>query len=194
MKFRTRYERIEKVSEVGSAIAPVRAGEIKNNKLVVVDKAEKDLYSYINSHSDSVNIHVLLNRFKNGDTEALMQRAGAYIDISAMPANINEFMELARNAENLFNELPIEVKESFNNNVLEFISTVGDDSWKEKMSKSPAEIYQDINTENKEVAKAHKKAIKQFDNTVYGDDYKTEMASTSPTPSVNPLTGNEVKE
>lgn len=193
MKFRTRYDRIEKISHSGSPIAPVRAGEIKNNQLVVVDKAEKDLYSFINSYADSVNIHVLLNRFKNGDTEALMQRAGAYIDISAMPANINEFMDLARNAENVFNQLPIEVKESFNNNVLEFISTVGDDDWREKMSKSPAQIYADKNEDFKEAQKAHKKSIKGFDNSVYGDDYKLDPVVESPTPSVNPITGNEVK-
>lgn len=196
-KFRTRYDRIVKTSNNGDPIRSVRAGELKNNVITVVEKGKEDLYSFINSFADSVDVHVLLTRFKNGDKEALMQRAGAYIDISAMPANINEFMQLAKNAENVFNGLPIEVKESFNNNVVEFISTIGDSSWKEKMAKSPAQIYQDKNAEYIQATKAHKKAVKGFDNTVYGDDYKVEEAAAAVSPTqtvnVNPLTGNEVK-
>lgn len=188
MQFRTKYDRREVISNPGDPIRIIRAGELKNNVLTVVDKGKENLYAYINSFADSVNIHVLLNRFKNGDTESLMQRAGAYIDISALPSNINEFMQLARNAENLFNTLPIEVKNAFNNNVVEFISTIGDDSWKEKMAASPAQIYSEKNEEYKEIAKANKKAVKGFDNTVYGDDYKVDPES-----NINPLTGNEVK-
>lgn len=195
MEFRTRYDRVVKYSCPGSSVRVVRAGELRNNLLTVVDKGKEDLYSFINSFADSVNIHVLLNRFKNGDTEALMQRAGAYIDISAMPANINEFMEMAKNAENVFDTLPIEVKNEFNNNVVEFISTIGDDSWKEKMSKSPAQIYTDKNRDYIETTKAHKDAVKGFDNKVYGENYEINdpVATVETKKNVNPLTGNEVK-
>lgn len=191
-KFRTKYDRVVTVSDPGDPIRTIRAGELKNNVLTVVEKGKEDFYAYINSFADSVNIHVLLNRFKNGDTESLMQRAGAYIDISALPTNINEFMQLARNAENLFNSLPIETKNAFNNNVVEFISTIGDDDWKEKMSMSPADIKYEKDEAYKQATKAHKKAIKNgFDNTVYGDDYSPSDGDSSK-PSVNPLTGNEV--
>ena len=111
MKFRTQYERKEVISNPGSPIRIVRAAEYdKHKNIVVTDKGKEDLYAYINSFADSVNIHVLLARFMNGDKESLMQRTGAYIDVSSVPTNINEFMELARNAENLFNTLPIETK------------------------------------------------------------------------------------
>lgn len=192
MKFRTKYDRIIKESEPGSGIRIVREGVLKNNVITVVDKGNEDLYSYINSFADSVNIHVLLNRFKNGDTESLMQRAGAYIDISALPTNINEFMQLARNAENLFNSLPIETKNAFNNNVVEFISTIGDDDWKKKMDMSPYDIKYQKDEAFKEATKAHKKAIKNgFDNSVYGDDYVPDVPEIEKN-NINPLTGNEV--
>lgn len=190
MEFRTQYDRKEVFTEPGSPIRTIRAAEYdKNKNIVVVDKGEENLYAYINSFADSVDIHVLLARFMNGDKEALLQRAGAYIDISALPTNINEFIELARNAENLFNSLPIDVKESFNNNMMEFVSTIGDKEWIEKMSKSPLQIQMDKNEEFKKTSKAHKEAIK---NTVYGD--QIEEDESIPSPSVNPLTGNEVNE
>ena len=193
MEFRTKYERKIVKTNPGDPIQIVKAGEYdKNHTIKVVPKGKKDLYAYINSFADSVNIHVLLARFKNGDTESLMQRAGAYIDISALPTNINEFIELSRNAETLFNSLPVEVKESFNNNVVEFISTIGDDSWKEKMAKSPALLKEEANENFKKAAEAHKKAIQG--NTVYGDQVITEpVPDVSTQPVINPLTGNEVK-
>lgn len=193
MDFRTKYERKVVETNPGDPIQIVKAGEYdKSHQIKVVEKGKKDLYAYINSFADSVNIHVLLARFKNGDTESLMQRAGAYIDISSLPTNINEFIELSRNAENLFNSLPVEVKESFNNNVVEFISTIGDDSWKEKMSKSPALLAKEASEKFKNATEAHKEAIQA--NTVYGDQVVNESVSDATTqPVVNPLTGNEVK-
>lgn len=192
MEFRTKYDRVVKNSESGDSIRIVKSAQLGKDKVLeVVEKAKEDFYAYINSFADSVDIHVLLNRFKNGDKEALVQRAGAYIDISALPTNINEFLELSRNAEELFNSLPIETKQAFNNNVVEFISTIGDDSWNEKMAKSPDQIYKDKNESYKEANNAHKEAVK-MKNSVYGDQEPIEDPVYPEKPTINPLTGNEV--
>lgn len=192
--FRNKYERKVQTSEPGSGIRQVYAAEYdKQKNLKVVPKGKENLYAYINSFADSVNLHLLLARFQNGDKEALLQRAGAYIDISALPTNINEFIELSRNATNLFNTLPVEVKEKFNNNVVEFVSTIGDPDWNEKMSVSPADVKKDIVDTSKKALKKHKDAAKvQFNNSVYGDQPTIEDFPENPTVNVNPLTGNEV--
>lgn len=192
MKFRTKYDRVVRETDPGDPIQIVRAGEYdKAHVIKVVEKGKKDLYAYINSFADSVDIHVLLNRFKNGDKESLLQRAGAYIDISSLPTNINEFIELSRNAESLFNSLPVEVKESFNNNVVEFISTIGDPEWNEKMAKSPALLQQEASEKAKMSKKAHQEAIK-MNNVVYGDQTIEPVPDVKTQPVINPLTGNEV--
>lgn len=192
MNFRTKYERVVKETDAGSPFKIVRAGEYdKNHQIKVVEKGKENFYGYINSFADSVDIHVLLNRFKNGDKESLLQRAGAYIDISALPTNINEFIELSRNAESLFNSLPVEVKESFNNNVVEFISTIGDDSWNEKMRKSPALLQKEISDKSRDAKKAHLDSIK-MNNSVYGDQIINTAPDAENQPVINPLTGNEV--
>ena len=169
--FKTQYQRERVTTNSGDRLRIVRAGVLNNKKQIVVkEKGTEDLYAYINSFADSVDIHVLLARFANGDKEALLQRAGAFIDISALPTNINEFVELYHNGEAYFNSLPIEVKEKFNNNMTEFISKIGTKEFNEALSISPAEIRQeklDVIKENKAI---HKDAAKvQFNNTVYGD-------------------------
>lgn len=187
--FRNKYERREVISQPGDPVKIQYAGEYdKNKNLVVVPKGKINLRSYINSFADSVDIHVLLARFQNGDKEALLQRAGAYIDISALPTNINEFIELSRNAENLFNTLPVEVKEKFNNNVVEFISTVGDPDWIKKMSTSQA-AEKVIVSDN---AKNAKKKNLMNSQVIYTDEVASAAESGSDV-KVNPLTGNEVE-
>lgn len=189
MKFRNKYERREVISQAGDPVKIQYAGEYdKNKNLVVVPKGKINLRSYINSFADSVDIHVLLARFQNGDKEALLQRAGAYIDISALPTNINEFIELSRNAENLFSTLPVEVKEKFNNNVVEFISTVGDPEWIKKMSTSEAAEKVIVSDAAKEVKKKNLKNAK----VTYGDEPVVPVDAGSNV-KVNPLTGNEVE-
>lgn len=169
--FNTQYNRLRVISNAGDRKRIVKAGVLNNKKQIVVkEKGHEDLYAYINSFADSVNIHVLLARFANGDKEALLQRAGAFIDISALPTNINEFVELYHNGESYFNSLPIEIKEKFNNNMTEFISKIGSSEFNDIMSVSPDEIRKqkiELVKENKEI---HKEAAKvQFNNTVYGD-------------------------
>ena len=101
MEFRTQFDKRPRYNcEPGSPIKDILAGEYnKQKQLVVVKKGEENLYAYINSFADSVDINVLLARFANGDKEALLQRAGAYIDISSLPTNINDFIELSRNPD-----------------------------------------------------------------------------------------------
>lgn len=169
--FRTQFKRLRKETNAGSPIRIIKAGQLdKGKNLKVVEKGKENFYAYINSFADSVDINVLLARFANGDKEALLQRAGAFIDISALPTNINEFIELYHNGETYFNSLPIEIKEKFNNNMTEFISKIGDKEWLEIMNTSPADIKQeklDLIKENKALLKDAAKV--QFNNSVYGE-------------------------
>ena len=195
MEFRTQYDKRPRyICNPGSPICKILQGVYNKDKIIeVVPKGKKDLYAEIQSYADSVDINVLLTRFVNGDKDALLQRAAAYLDISALPNNINDFIELSRNASNLFDTLPVETKKLFNNNVTEFISTIGDKEWLDKMAMSPAEIREKIITESNEKRAKNKDAAKvQFGDTVFGEDYTPDPDVK--TPKINPITGNEVSE
>lgn len=169
-EFRTKFVRKSVSTESGSPIRIVRAGKLDAKKNIkVVEKGEKNAYAEINSFANSVNIHVLLARFANGDKEALMQRAGAFIDVSAMPTNINDFVNLYKDGENLFNTLPVEIKEQFHNNMVEFITKIGDEDWMRIMKQSPADIKAEKLDQIKSADAAHVEASKVQFNSVYGD-------------------------
>lgn len=194
--FRTKYQRVQVNAETGSPIRVVREAVYdKRKNITVVEKGKENLYAYINSFADSVDINVLLARYRNGEKDALLQRAGAYIDISSMPTNINEFIDLSRSAQNLFDTLPIETKEKFNNNVMEFISTVGDPEWIEKMNESPSEIAKNIVVGSKQTADLNKELAKpELNRVVPLENPGIDVPDVTITdPVINPLTGNEVK-
>lgn len=161
MKFRTKYDTLEKVvySEAGCPIRDVYASKLdKNNNIVVEKKGEENLYDYIQSFKDSVDINVVLKKFAAGDESALMQREGLYTDIVDMPTNLNEFVEFSRNAQQLFDSLPIETKKQYNNNVFNFMEAVNTGEFfkeKEKEILEPLNdvIKEDVKNEIKEEAK-----------------------------------------
>lgn len=178
MKFRTKYDRNEVFTEPGSPIKNVYGAMYdKKHNLVVEKKGEENLYAYINSFADSVDINVLVTRFTNGDREALLQRAGAYIDISSMPTNLNDFISLSQSATALFDTLPVEVKNKFDNNVMEFVSMVGTKEWNEIMNTSQAEERKEMSDKKAAATKKNKEMIK---NTVYGDQTAAEETPTAP--------------
>lgn len=142
--FRSKYERVVTSTNPGSFTKNVYGSEYdKQHRLVVVKKGEEDLKAYINSFAESVNLHVILKRFQNGDRKSLIDRIGDYVDISAIPDNMNELMAVSKNLESGFERLPASVKEKFNNNVQEFKAIAGTEEWLEKLQGSEYSIMRE---------------------------------------------------
>lgn len=144
----------------GSPIKVVRAGKLdKSNNIEVVEKGTENLYAYINSFAQSVDINVIMTKFLNGDKEILLQRAGAYLDISSLPRSFQEMVDIRLNAENLFKTLPIEVKQKFDNNVNQFISNMGSKEWMEIMDTSQDKIFKEKRQSSDQVTKQLKDQV-----------------------------------
>lgn len=167
-KFRTKYDKRDRVHcDPGHPIKIVYGSELdKEHNIIVQEKGKEDLYAYINSFADSVDINVLLARFTNGDEQALKQRAAAYIDIASLPTNMNDFIAYSRNATSFFDTLPIEVKEKFNNNVLEFISQVGTPEFNEIMSLSANDYQKQTAEESQKRSKKLKDEVNHVPTVV----------------------------
>lgn len=152
-KFRTKWDETEKIyTNPGSPDKVVYGATLdpKTKNLIVEPKAKESLYDYINSFADSVNLNVLISRFVNGDKEVLLKRAANYIDITGVPDNLNDYVNYMVNADALFDTLPVEVKEQFNNNRLLFSSQIGTEDWKQKMNTSEDLIKKNASKESRE--------------------------------------------
>ncbi len=94
---------------------------------------ESNLYEKIQSHKDSVDIYKLLDRYRNGDLEALDSVKGQYMDIVDAPKTLAESYRFVNNASEFFKKLPLEVRSKYDHNPSKFISAFGTDDFTETM-------------------------------------------------------------
>lgn len=135
MRFRTQYDEHESVkSNHGSRIRVTYGAEYDSvGNIVLFEKGKENLYDLIQSHKDSVDIHVLLKRFANGDVSALSQRQGAYGDFTDVPSSYADMLNKINACRNEFEALPVEVRAKFDHDIGKYISTYGSVEFLEKL-------------------------------------------------------------
>lgn len=99
----------------------------------LVPDGETNLYEQIQSHKASTDLQQIINRYFNGDSAALQRSQAYYGDITAMPTNMHEAVNLMRNAQADFDRLPVDIKEQFGNSWETWVSTLGTQEWADKM-------------------------------------------------------------
>lgn len=114
-------------TEQGSPIKIKYAPRIdEKGVLQLVEVGKEDLSAYIQSFAESCDIHVIMSRFANGETDVLSKVQGAYGDFTGMPTSPADMLNRVMAGEDAFNKLPIEVKKKFNNSFTEFAVASGD--------------------------------------------------------------------
>lgn len=135
MTWKTQYDSHPRVeANAGSPVRTVYGGRYDaNGRVVLEEKGTEDLYAYIQSFKDSVDINVILARFSNGDTEALSRAQGFYADVTDFPTNMADALNRINECEEMFKSLPLEVRQKFDCSFEQFLSQSGSDDWLEKM-------------------------------------------------------------
>lgn len=129
--FRTQYDSFDKpASQPGSRIKTLY-GPIYNDRGVVglQEIGTHDLYSEIQSHADSVDIHVLLKMYASGDTSVFSRVQGAYGDFTQMPKTFAEALNTMIAAEMYFNSLPVDTKAKFGHSFSQFLAAMDSPTW-----------------------------------------------------------------
>lgn len=130
MEFCTKYRESKRFHcNSGEGVSIEYLYEIKDGIKKLVPVGKKDLQAEIDSYAESCDINVIVARFMAGDESALNQVQGFYADMKAMPKTYAEWFERYQECENMFNKLPVDVREKFNHSVTEFWSDFGSEHW-----------------------------------------------------------------
>lgn len=87
-------------------------------------------YDMIQASKDSTDIHAIINRVKLGDVSVLNVMPGTDdIDVSEIPNNINDAVQLQSSVMNQFASLDPKLRELFNNDFNEFSKAVSDNTY-----------------------------------------------------------------
>lgn len=139
MKFKTQYDAPTRFfSEPGTRIKTIYGPKFDDRGVMYLTELGKhNLYAEIQSHAQSVDIHVLLALYHNGDKEALSRVQGAYGDFTEMPTTFAEALNAMIGAEQYFNSLPVEVKDRFGQSFHRFMVALDSPDFVSNMGLKP---------------------------------------------------------
>lgn len=136
MKFKTQFDVHERVhSNLGSPVRILYSPKFDEKGVMeLVESGKENLYEFIQSHAESCDIHVILERFARGDVSAIEKVQGVYGDFSNMPKSYADMLNLVRDAESAFMGLTVEERakygHSFERWLAEFSPSVPADSFR----------------------------------------------------------------
>lgn len=147
--FETKWNRSETPNtETGERYAPVykltATGDLEQD-------GEIDTYAEIQSHADSTDIYTIMARYENGETEILNRKNGQWIDLTEMPTTFAEMHQLIIEADQTFQNLPLDIREKYNFSTADYIADIGSPRWIELMKGEKADDV--IKIENPEGVK-----------------------------------------
>lgn len=139
LRFATQYRpRTRFISNVGQREKILYQPKFDENGVMdLVESGKEDVYDFIQSHAESVDIHVILARFQNGDIDALSRVQGAYGDFTNMPTSYAELLNRVNEGQSFFNSLPVDIRAKFNHNFAEFMAAMDKPDFLEKLGIKP---------------------------------------------------------
>lgn len=100
----------------------------------LIEAGKENLYEYIQSHKESVDINVILKRFARGDVTALQRRQAMFGDFSDAPSSYAEALNSMIVAEQYFNSLPLETRAKFDHNFHRFLVSLDRPDFQQMLS------------------------------------------------------------
>lgn len=122
-----RYKRFRSPgSETGKPVKVKYSSKFDDKgNIVLVEVGEENVYDYIQSFAESVDINNIMQRFNNGDSSALLSVQGVYGDFVDVPDNWSDVLNVLNEGRMNFDKLPKEVKEKFGNDFSRFVASGG---------------------------------------------------------------------
>lgn len=126
----------------------------KDGNINIVETGKTNIYEKIQASRDETLVYNILDRFNNGDVNALNQRQGTYGDFTDMPKTLAEAQQALIDAENYFYSLPLDVRKEFNHSVSDFLACASQNKLSERSQyfKAPEPVQEALTQlENQQV-------------------------------------------
>lgn len=151
---KNRVNRVLAFADLRKKVPPTATGEpiVDTYKLTynddgsveIVVAGKRNIVAEIQSHADSVDLHKILEQCKvTGDVSPLFKTEGFYGDLVGFPTNYAEAIQKLAEANHIWDQLPTETKEKFDNDVNQFFATAFSDSWIQKIGMIKEAVEED---------------------------------------------------
>lgn len=106
---------------------------LSDGSIELVESGKDDIQEMIQSFKSQTDMSYILQRMAVGDTSVLNQRTPMYGDFTQMPKTYAEALQLVIDREKQFMELPVNVRNQFDNDFKKWFATSGSEEWFKKM-------------------------------------------------------------
>lgn len=140
MTFRTQFESHSRVVQpAGDRSHTLYSGRYTDTGHFILEESGKeDIYDKIQSHAASVDIHVILDRFRRGDIEALGDASrSVFFDTAQMPKNYAHLLNIVNEGEQAFMSMPVEERAKYGHNFVQWMMSYQQKSEAEASAPAP---------------------------------------------------------
>ena len=100
----------------------------KTGHKIIVKDGTTDRYAIVQSHADETNIETIIAKSKL-DPSVLNKRVGQYGDFTKVPKSLADAQNMIVGIKQEFFELPVEIREKFNNSPEQYVAQYGTEKW-----------------------------------------------------------------
>lgn len=139
------------VSQPGSRKRKVLSPLFDGRKISLIESGEVDIQDMINSHAPECDMSFILSRLANGDRSFLNGSNPIFADFHNLPTSFRDVMDIALNSERIFNMLPLDQRQQFDNDYRKFVSSAGTSEWNRIMHYYPDQAAPPLDNSANEV-------------------------------------------
>lgn len=150
MRFRTQFDQHDRVLQPsGHRIHDILSGHFDDGGIFRLDvSGTEDIYEKIQSHAASVDIHVILDRYRRGDLDALGDPSrSVFLDASDMPKNYAQLLNLVADGERAFMSLPVEERAKFDHSFAQWLMHFDKQLEPETSGSAPADVNKEVQSD-----------------------------------------------
>lgn len=115
---------------------------MENGTILLTPCGKENIKEYINSFVDQTDINYIVQQLSMGNVSVLNNRSPMYGDFTEAPKDLRHAMQIMMDGEKAFYQLPLDVRQKFNNDFRQWLVTAGSESWLKNMGSSASDPEQ----------------------------------------------------
>lgn len=124
----------EFMTHIGDTFHILREGRLNPDGTISLrESGRENIKDKINSYKSQTDMALIIAKLQAGDSSVLNTKPPMYADFTQFPKTYAEAYELVTRSEKAFESLPVDVKQSFDNDRGKWFATIGSPEWLEKM-------------------------------------------------------------
>lgn len=133
---------------------------------------KSNIYDEIQSYRDSCDLSIILSRLDPMQVNGMMStyslddlNNSSVVDVTQLPVNAGDMLNLVKRGNELFNGLPLEIRERFNFSANKFISSFGTDEFIDNINELNIMYYGDDAFQLEKPKRGRRKVNKKIVNS-----------------------------